>query len=295
MDWEPGYQERFPEWRSSEGALKEQGHPFIRKEKGKGQETKEALTGYESSEKEKKQKDEPRKIWELGNSFGSLAVGKNKKKQLMIVNSQRRGKRLRALPPESKTLHSETGKKIPLISGEFRFNEDWNRREESAYSYQLEASRSPDYLMRKMKELNEKRRLNVRDNINPFFNLQKEQDELRWLREKAAEMARGADRDREKEKGLQTRIQFLSASLAEKERERLRFYTKLPQLLEEARKEEIGDWIFASPLRTIREVASDEEGDESSGQEEAKGAEPGDTDKSRASDIPGTLDFTDVR
>ena len=239
-DYEPSYQERFPEWRSSDGALKEDDRRFpagAQKER-----RDEPLTGYVGSEAEKKRKDEPRKIWELGNAYGSLAVGKNKKKQLVIVNSQKRTKRLHQLTPESKTMRRETSVKVPLISGEFRFNEDWNRRQESAYSYQLEASHSPDFLMRKMKELIGLRRLDVQKNISPFLDTDKEKEELAYLREKAVDMARAGNRDAEK--SLDKRMQFLKVVLADKERQRLKMYTKLPQLLEEARKEEDPDWRF---------------------------------------------------
>ena len=260
MEWEPGYQDRFPAWRSSDGALKEKGASPAEKGNGDRQGQKEPMPGYLSSEQEKRRKDEPRKIWELGNSYGSLAIGKNKRKQLMIVNSQRRTKALRQLHPESKALRRETSVRIPLISDEFRFNEDWNRREESAYTYQVDAGRSPDYLMRKMKELSVKRMLRVKETINPFFNISKDKDELAYLREKAAEAIRAGDRAQEK--GLSSRIQFQAAVLADKERQRLKLYTKLPSLLEEARKEERADWAPVWTRREAPEAEGDEEDEE---------------------------------
>jgi hypothetical protein len=224
-----------------------------------------SLTGYRSSEEEKRRNDEPQRIWELSNSYGSLAVGKNKRKQLMIVNSQRRTKEVHQLTPESNVLRRDTSVKIPLITEEFRVNEDWNRREQSAYSFQLDASRSPDYLMRKMKELTDLRQLNVQDNINPFFELSGERDELKYLRERAVEATRvpSEARSREQEMGLRIRIQFLTTALADKERQRLRFYTKLPRLMEEARKEEAGDWRFAVRQSTIWEADAEDEENES--------------------------------
>lgn len=231
MDWEPTYQERFPEWRSSDGALKE--------EKSNG---REALTGYESSDKEKQRRDEPKKIWEMGNSYGSFSVGKNKKKQLVVVNSQRRSKDLRALPEESKVLRGQTSVKMPLITGDLRFNEDWNRREKSAYGYRVEASRSPHFLMRKMEQLMKEKGLDVQKNINPFFSTEEEKKELAYLREQAKLL--GQSRDRETEKGLRTRIQFLTTVVADKERQRLNFYNRLPGLMEEARKGQGEEWDF---------------------------------------------------
>ena len=260
MEWEPTYKERFPAWRSSDGALKEKSAKQPTEEGGEREAPKEAMPGYQSSEEEKKRRDEPRKIWELGNAYGSLAIGKKKNKQLMIVNSQRRTKDLRALTPESKELRRETSLKIPLISEEFRFNEDWNRREESAYSLQLDASRSPDYLMRKMKELGEKRKLDVRDNVNPFFNLNEDRDELAYLRSKAAEAAKSGDR--KAEKGLASRVQYLGAALADKERQRLKLYTKLPDLLEEARKEDRDDRRATRAAAYIARDSADADEDE---------------------------------
>ena len=257
MEWEPAYKERFPAWRSSDGALKEKYAKPDEKEEGDAGGHKEPLTGYRSSEEEKRRKDEPRKIWELSNSYGSLSVGKNRKKQLMIVNSRRRTKSLRAPTPESRELRRETSLKIPLISEEFRFNEDWNRREESAYSFQLDASRSPDYLMRKMKELNEKRRLDVQAEVNPFFNISEEKEELAYLRGKAAAAAKAGDRTAEK--GLSIRIQYLGAALADKERQRLKFYTRLPDLLKEARKEEAGGRAIVLTQAEALATAGDEE------------------------------------
>ncbi|MDR0469627.1 MAG: hypothetical protein LBH09_06595 [Peptococcaceae bacterium] len=260
MDWEPSYKERFPAWRSSDGVLKEKGAEPVEKESRGRLEHQASIPGYRSSEEEKKRHDEPRKIWELSSSYGTLAIGKNKKKQLMIVNSQRRTKELQALTPESKELRRETSVKIPLISGDFRFNEDWNRREKSAYSYQLEASHSPDYLMRKMKELHDQRTLKVQENINPFFDLSEDKEELAHLRETAAEMARNHEQDAEK--GLRVRTQFVTAALADKERQRRKFYTKLPDLLEEARKEETADWRFAKPYAEVWEADTDDDKDD---------------------------------
>ena len=255
MDWEPTYKERFPEWRSSDGAFKESA---VKGNEGNDKQA-EPLTGYKSSEEEHRRQDQPQKIWELSNSYGSLAVGKNKRKQLVLVNSQRRTKNIHQLTPESKELRSGTSAPIPLISGEFRFNEAWNRRRESAYVYRMEAGFSPDFLMRKMKELSGKREPDVQKNIAPFFNLDPEKDELAYLREIAQKTSR--DRTRKEEFGLRTRIQFLTALLADKERQRLKFYAKLPQLLGEAQKEEPGDWDYLRQW-TEEPVAEPDDDDE---------------------------------
>jgi len=283
MDRAPTYKERFPEWRSSDGALKEKDSRSAAKEGVDRQRDrqKNTLTGYESSEKERSQRDEPQKIYELSSSFGSLAVGRNKKKQLVIVNSQRRTKEIHQLTRESHALRRQTSVKIPLISGEFHFNEDWNRREESAYSFQLEASRSPDFFMRKMKELSDRRTLDIQEKVNPFFDLSEDKAELAYLRQRAAELSRsrgveersrGAEeRSPETEKGLRMRIQFLTTVLADKERQRLKFYTKLPQLLEEARKEAPGVWNLMRAWREIEEeTAEDGQGDEEQGEDQGE-------------------------
>ena len=238
MDWEPTYKERFPEWRSSDGALKESA---VKSNAGNEKQA-EPLTGYKSSEVEQKRQDQPQKIWELSNSYGSLAVGKNKKRQLVLVNSQRRTKNIHQLTPESKELQSGTSVRIPLISGEFRFNEAWNRRDESAYAYQLEAGNSPDFLMRKLKELSGKREPDVQRNIAPFLNPGPVKDELAYLKEIAKSASPG--RTQKEEFGLRTRVQFLTTVLADQERQRLKFYAKLPQLLGEAQKEEPGTWDY---------------------------------------------------
>jgi hypothetical protein len=285
-DWRPTYQERFPAWRSSDGSLKESESAIAKgmgKNGSRNGNREEALSGYESSEQERRSKDEPQKLWELSNAYGALAIGKNKKKQLVMVNSQRRTKSIRQLTPESKRLRRETSAKIPLISGEFRFNEDWNRREESAYTYQEDASRSPDYLMRKMRELLGQRTLKVQENISPFLDARDERKELNYLQEKAAELSRS--RERVAERGLRDRIQFLTTVLADKERQMRKLYTKLPELLEEARKEETSGW---APLRSWvgeKEAAPDEDEDED--EDEGHGGGGNDGSLGKDEDIDG--------
>ncbi len=245
MSWEPTYKERFPEWRSSEGILKE------RKPEGI-----ESLTGYESSEKEKTNDDVPEKIWEIGNSYGTLEIGRNKKKQLIIVNSQHRSKDIHALPEESKVLKGDSSVKIPLLTGAFRINENWNRREESAYDYRIDSSKVPIFIMKKMQNLLENYELNVQENINPFFSAEKEKEELAYLRAAARQLSREPSSD--SDPGLEKRIQFLSAVVADKERLKINFYNRLPVLLEKARqaRSHTGDdalFVMHSALAEITE------------------------------------------
>ena len=261
MDWAPTYKERFPEWRSSDGALQESA---AKSNEGNGTRA-EALTGYQSSEAELKRGEQPQKIWELSNSYGSLAVGKNKKKQLVLVNSRRRTKQLHQLTPESKALQSGTSVRIPLISGEFRFNEAWNRRDESAYAYQLEAGSSPDYLMRKMQELSGKREPDAQKTVGLFFDLRPEKEELAYLR--AIAQKTSGVRTQKEDQGLRARSQFLTAVLADKERQRLKFYAKLPQLLTEAQQEESRDWDYAR-LKNGEPATEPGEGEENPDPEE---------------------------
>lgn len=255
---EPTYEERFSEWRSSDGGLREN-----------KSDAREEVTGYRSSEQERRRGDEPQKIWELSNAYGSLAAGWNKKKELVLVASRKRSKDLRALPLESKVLDGGTAVKIPLLSGDFQINQDPERREESAFSFRAKAERGHFYILSKLKQLAELKDLEAQETMLPFLKVEEEQEELAYLRRKARELA---DRpDREEEQSIHKRIQFLTAVVAEKEQQQRLFYGKLADLLEETHKDSRKDWDYAWFGKAEPEAEADEDEDEDgSGDENEK-------------------------
>ncbi len=222
MVWEPTYRERFPEWRSSDGALRE-----------KKSDGREEITGYRSSEEERRRGDEPQKIWDLSNAYGSLSAGWNKKKELVLVTTRQYGKEIHALPPESKCLDGQTAKKLPALIG-FQINENSERQEESAFSFRAKGDRGPSYLMARLKQLPEKKELKVAESILPFLSVKEEREKLAYLRAKFGELA-GNPHQKEAQ-AIHQRIQFLTAVVADKEEQQRMLYGKLTALLEEARK-----------------------------------------------------------
>ncbi|HML36005.1 MAG TPA: hypothetical protein PKA19_01085 [Bacillota bacterium] len=272
MEWEPGYKERFPGWRSSDGQLRER----------KG-EPGEKVMGYTSSEQERALGREPQKLMDFSNSYGALSAGFDDKKQLVLVTSRRHTKELSALPPESKALEAQTAKKVPLITGEFFVNEDKERREESAVSYRAPAGKAPSYIMGKLSELMEKKDFEVQDEITPFLSTREEKESLKYLRRQALHLARS--NAREEKQALEKRIQFLTTVVADKERQQQTVAVRLLSLLEEAGKGRRKGW---GPNRLWQEEDLEESEDEGKGEgeeqgisedEEKGGGKAGDDDK----------------
>lgn len=232
---EPSYKERFPEWRSSDGKLNEK--------KGDGH---EKVTGYRASEKEKRRGEEPRKAWDLSNSYGDLSAGLNKKKELILVASQRHRKALHALPAASKALDGQTATQV-LELKDFQTNEPSVRRAESAIGFRFQTGRDPSYLLSRMRKLAERRDLEVQETMLPFLTVEEDKQELRYLRERARELSETEvqARDSKEERGVRQRMQFLTAVVADKERQQRLVHVKLQDLLEAAQKETRGGWDAA--------------------------------------------------
>jgi hypothetical protein len=245
MVHEPTYEERFPEWRSSDGGLKE-----------KKSEGREEVTGYHSSEQERRRGDEPQKIWDLSNAYGSLAAGWNKKKELVLVTSRQHTKGIHSLPLESKYLDGQTATKIP---GGYQINENTDRQAESAFSFRTKADRGAFYIMSRLKMLAERHDLEVQKTMLPFLNVEEEKEELAYLRQRARKLLESSDR--EEEQAVRKRIEFLTAVVAEKEQQQGMLYGKLPDLLAEARKGGRKDWDFTWLGKAEPEAEPD--GDES--------------------------------
>jgi hypothetical protein len=220
---EPGYKERFPEWRSSDGALR------VEKEKGN-----KPLPGYAPSEKERRQGDAPKKVYALKNSYGTWAVGINKRRELVTVASRQRTKDLKALPQISQRLEGETARRVPLVKGNVQVNEPRYQQAQSAFGYRERSSRGTPFVMNKLEKLNSREDLQGAQSVAPFLHRDKEKEELRFLREQARKLVETGDQ--EEQRGVEKRIQFLTAVQADKERNWQRLYTAMPELLTAARK-----------------------------------------------------------
>ncbi len=264
MKWGPGYKERFPEWRSSDGRLREK----------KG-EPGEPVTGYIPSDREKELDSGPQKIMDFSNSYGALSAGFDEEKQLVLVTSRHHTKELSALPPESKALKAQTAKKVPLITGDFYVNEDKERKEESAVSYRVHAGKAPFYVMSKLKELMEDKDFEVQDEITPFLSTREEMEELGYLRQQARNLAGSSAR--EEKQALEERIQFLTTVVADKERQQQTLATRLLSLLEEAGKGGKKGWDPSLPWqeKDMEETEDGEKGgnedDENEDEKESDG------------------------
>jgi hypothetical protein len=259
MNYEaPGYQERFPEWRSSDGALRE------KKDRGD-----KPLPGYAPSEKERRRGDEPKKIYELKNSYTTLAVGINKKKELVTVGSQQRTKALKALPQTSKRLEGETSKKVPLLTGNVQVNEPRYRQEESAFGYRERSSRGAPFAMNKLEKIRAREDLRLARTAAPFLGKDKEKEELRVLREQARALAESGDR--EERQGIEKRVQFLTVVRDDKERNWKRMYAALPELITRARKGVRTEMRWVGTVNPAAAVAADGEDGAGSGDDANRG------------------------
>lgn len=197
-----------PLWRTSEGKMQERA-PTSRRV------GKDHLTGYEPHPAQEK-KDRPRETARLSGSYGDLAVGVNRKKELTLVVSKRRSREGEAATRDEQALRARGARKMERERGEFRTNPHDPKK--SAVAFHTPAKPAPGRMLGRFQGMVHRREQEVLAEQVPFLDQKPERAELKALQEQADELrAMGGAQAREELDAIERRRQELRQILTEKE------------------------------------------------------------------------------
>lgn len=229
------------------------------------------LTGYHPHEQEGKRR--PREFGRLENSFGDIAVGTNRNKEVMVVVSRRRTEEGPAVSEDEKVLNGNRAVSMGGVRGAFQVNS--HDEEKSAVAYRRSARKNAGNMVGQIREMMTEREQETIWKQAPFFNRQPEQEEMKLLREEELELRhRSEPEDRERLREVERRSQQLRRRIEEKEGQERRLRFILEKAREEAEKQ--GEAPWDSLLRAVVQREQEEQLDEDD--EKGTGEEAGETD-----------------
>lgn len=237
---------------------------------------REHLTGYRPHEQEGTRR--PRESGRLENSFGDIAVGTNRKKEVTVVVSRRRTQKGPAVREDEKVLKGDSARPINLARGNFQVNSHDGKK--SAVGYRQSYKKNPCAMTGQMRGMMEGREQETVWKQAPFLSQKPEKEELKLLREQEVELLRKSDpEDKEQLKEIQRRTQQLRRVLVEKEGQQRRLRLILQKAREEAMQRGEEDWQW--PLRRFVPGEESELSDdgENPGQEEESDSEQPEEDE----------------
>lgn len=218
---------RSPAWRSSEGRLREAA-PVSRKE------GRDHLTGYEPAAAEKTA-GAPREAGRMASSYGDVAVGVSRKKELTLVISKGRSRQGPAAVSDEKVLKGDSARRVNLARRDFRVNS--HDPQKSAVAYRESHKRPPQFLLERFKELMSSRQQDTLEELVPFLNREGEQEELRQLQSRAEDLqAKESGAEGLALRHIETRKQELRQRLTEKQSQERRLRLLLQKAQEESRR-----------------------------------------------------------
>ena len=216
-----------PLWRTSEGRMREV-PPLSRRE------GEDRLTGYEPHPAQEK-KDRPREASRLSGSYGDLAVGVNRKKQLTLVVSRRRSREGPAATRDERALRASGARKMERVRGEFFTNP--HDPERSALGFRSPDKPAPGRMLGQFQRMMHGREQEVLAEQVPFLDRRPEREELKALGERADDLrARGGAAERAELGALERRRQVLRQSLTEKAAQQRKVRLMLQKAREEAKR-----------------------------------------------------------
>ena len=251
------------EQRSSQGRLRE----------GMARKTRDGadhLTGYRPREQEGSAR--PRETGRLENSFGDIAVGTNRKKELTIVVSRRRTQEGPAIREDEKELRGESARKMERTRGDFLTNP--HDKQESAVGYRQSGAKSPRMMLNQFRALMEQHDQKTVKPQMSFLSRREEKAELKALRER--ELALRAERGGEAQAELRVierRREELRQILAGKETQERRMKQILQKAGEEAARRGEKSWERPFARFGLRDTALSEDGEGESRPEDEQGGE----------------------
>lgn len=214
-------------WRSSEGRLREAA-PVSRRE------GRDHLTGYEPPAAEKTA-GSPREAGRLASSYGDVAVGVSRKKELTLVISKRRNRQGPAAGRDEKVLKGDSVRRVNLARRDFRVNS--HDPQKSALAYRESHKRPPQFLLERFKELMSSRQQDTLEELVPFLTRKDEQEELRQLQSRAEDLqAKESGAGSLALRHIEIRKQELRQRLTEKQSQERRLRLLLQKAQEESRR-----------------------------------------------------------
>lgn len=250
-------------WNASESILHMHGTNTL--------DTKERTTGLYDRENEKSENTKMKEVFRAENSYGNIAMGTNKKKEAMLVVSQKREQNGETTQEHEKNVHMERKKRIKAHFGEHFVNN--SQKEESAWAYKGNTKKTEKKMWGEMKEFHKKSDSNMMEKRMPFLALEKEKKELVSLREQIREKYENG----EKKEGefLEKQKQILQQEIFRKEQNEKVIQKKLQLAWEKARK------INADDFELKRTTGEREEIEEMEGLSEIPNLESGNGEKSK--------------
>ena len=229
--------DRPPAWRSSEGRMWE-ASPTPKKE------GRDHLTGYEPHPSEGSAR--PREAARMSGSYGDVAVGVSRKKELTLVVSKRRSREGPAATGDEKTLKGGGARRMNLARGDFRVNA--HDKKKSAVAYRESHKKPPYFLLERFREMMRTRDQDTLAGQVPFLDRRPEREALRRLQTEAETLrARGGAGSRYALREIESRKQAQRQSLTEKKTQERRLRLLLLKAQEESRRR-AGETERAQPL-----------------------------------------------
>lgn len=271
-----------PEQHSSQGHLRE---GMVRRERDGA----DHLTGYRPREQEGVTR--PREAGRLENSFGDIAVGTNRKKELMILLSRRRTQEGLAVRADEKELRGESARKMTQTRGSFLTNT--HDEKESAVAYRQSHRKAPQMMLNQFRTMMEKRDQQTAKNQMAFLSRREEKAELKALRQRELTLrAQGGTEARSALRAIERRREELRQILADKETQERCMRQVLQKAGEEAerRSEESWERPFVFSDQWQAEAEEDGGGEPRPEDEQGNNGVPGEDQNPSEGDLSKTIE-----
>lgn len=214
----------------------------------------EKLTGYAASEQERMSKNNPKEVKRMENSFGLVAFGKNRKKE-MVMAIAGKGNHRPTLPNSTKELEAESAVRLNRLSDHFYANS--HDREESALAYKVSYNRSPRLMLERLKNMVAKQDVYMEKDILPFLREKAMKEQKKQLNELLRNFVEAGDKDGKER--VEQALQELRENIKHREREEKKFLNHLEGAVELMRKEKTTeDALFFHKFQANPAPASEE-------------------------------------
>ncbi len=220
------------QWRTSQGRMTE-------RTPEKERDGENHLTGYRSSEEERRSKSAPREMSKLSGTFGDVAVGVDRERKLSITVSERRTQQNRTTQEDQKAVRSEGAKRMAGTRG--RGYTNLKDPKESAVLFRDAGTRPPYFIKRRFQGMMGSREQELLDQQVPFLHQSREQKEAKALLQQEKEVRKQGG-DSKELSAITTRRSELQQMITEKSRQERRFQQTLKQAQERAATETVKPW-----------------------------------------------------
>lgn len=219
MNMEKWDKEPLPQWKNSDGKLRE-------KNLGNEQTLEKNMQNYIPNQKEKIENNEPKKLGELSNSYGEITFGVNKENELISVTSQHYRKNDKQLTNKSKKFNGINSKPIRRLS-RGKFNVNSLGEKDSALEFRQNKEKSEENILKRMTEMMEQNPQTVAKDMSSFLSTKEDKEKLEYLRQVRDKTVSKTTADKNIEKVQQIKN--------EKEIEQIKMKNKFAEFVKKAR------------------------------------------------------------